>query len=95
MMDSNKKLNKYMINRIVLKYKTVIYDGMMKQENFKKDQLSILNIFDYFSENERLFFESTFIHNKSWYDLFISRSRFFRIKNKISKKILHILYEEF
>jgi hypothetical protein len=54
-----------------------------------------LNIFDYFSENERLFFESTFIHNKSWYDLFISRSRFFRIKNKISKKILHILYEEF
>ena len=94
MMDRNEKLEKYLINCIVLKYKKILYEGIIKHDNFKKDQLSILNIFDYFSEKERLFFESTFIDNKGWYDLFVSRRGYFRIKKKISKKILHILYEE-
>lgn len=95
MIDKNKNLNKYMMKKAILKYKTILYDEIKKKENYKKDQLSILNTFDYFSENERYFFESTFIDNKRWYDFFISRRGFFRVKKKLVRKILHILYEEF
>ncbi len=94
MIEVNKMLNKFMSKEAVLKYKKILCDQIIKIEIFKNQQLSFLNIFDYFNEHERGFFESVFIDNKSNWEIFLSKRGFYRLKNSVSTKIFWILYKE-